>query len=91
FKKMRFLNEQDIYTILDNSKYKEQSNDCYGAYIFTREKMYGNFKTDIDGGHLYENFDTFIEKIMGWRYAMVHTKQRTFIMTNCGNLYPPEF
>lgn len=91
FKKMRFLNEQDIYTILDNSKYKEQSNDYYGAYIFTREKMYGNFKTDLEGGHLYEDWGTFLEKILGWRYARVQTKRSSFIMTNCGNLYPPEF
>ncbi|SUO98607.1 hypothetical protein [Suttonella indologenes] len=91
FKKMRFLNEQDIYTILDNSKYKEQSNDYYGAYIFTREKMYGNFETDLEGGHLYEDWGTFLEKILGWRYARVQTKRSSFIMTNCGNLYPPEF
>lgn len=91
FKKMRFLNEQDIYTVINNSEYKEPSNDCYGAYIFTREKMYGNFKTDLEGTHLYESWGTFLEKTLGWRYARVQTKRSSFIMTNCGNLYPPEF
>ena len=89
FKKMRFLNEQDIYRIVKETGYRTQSNECYGAYVFVRKKMYGNFKTDLENAHLYESFDTFVKKILGWRYAMVQTKRGIFIMENCGNLYSP--
>ena len=91
FKKMRFLNEQDIYAILDNSKYKKQSNECYGAYIFSSKNTYGNFEKDIDGLYWYDGGGLI--RILGMSYARIQISKldRSYIMTNCGNIYRSEF
>lgn len=93
FKKMRFLNEQDIYAILNNSEYKEPSNDCYGAYVFARKKMYGNFDIGAPGerGYLHTNSWIILERILGVRYAMVQTGYTSLIISNCGSFYHNEF
>lgn len=91
FKKICFLNEQDIYAILDNSKYKKQSNKCYGAYIFSSKNTYGNFEKDIDGLYLYDGGGLI--RILGMSYARIQISKldRSYIMTNCGNIYRSEF
>ena len=98
FKKMRFLNEQDIYTAINNSEYKncknnKKLNDCYGAYIILNKKFYGYFETDLEGDHLYRNFWTDLERIFGWRYAHIQIKNgnQSLIMSNCGNINRRDF
>ena len=101
FKKMRFLNEQDIYAILDNSKYKKQSNECYGAYIFSTEKVYGCFEKHPENGYLYDTGDkflNFLSKTLGFAYARIQVREENkkmyhyfLLMDNCGNLYHSEF
>lgn len=101
FKKMRFLNEQDIYAILDNSKYKKQSNECYGAYIFSTEKVYGCFEKHPENGYLYDSGDkffNFLSKTLGFAYARIQVREENkkmyhyfLLMDNCGNIYNSEF
>ena len=90
FKKMRFLNEQDIYMAINNSEYREQSNDCYGAYVFSSKKTYGHFEKDIDGGYLYD--EGFLARILGVSYAKIQIQgsNRPYIMTNCGSIHYSE-
>ena len=101
FKKMKFLNEHDIYAILDNSEYKAESNECYGVYIFATEKVYGCFEKDPESGYLYDTGDkffNFVPKILGFAYARVQVREENekithhfLLMDNCGNLYHSEF
>lgn len=101
FKKMRFLNEQDIYVVLNNSKYKKQSNECYGAYIFSTEKVYGCFEKHPENGYLYDTGDkffNFLSKTLGFAYARIQVREENkkgyryfLLMDNCGNLYNSEF
>ncbi|MBQ9259441.1 MAG: hypothetical protein IJ187_06280 [Neisseriaceae bacterium] len=86
FKKMRFLNEQDIYESLNSSEYKRESNDCYGAYIFSSKTIYGNFETDIDGIHMYDN--GLLSRILGLSYARIQgvKSNHPIIITNCGSI-----
>ena len=86
FKKMRFLNEQDIYAVLNNSEYKQETNDCYGAYIFSSKKIYGNFETDIDGIYMYDNGS--LSRILGLSYAGIQgaKSNHPIIITNCGSI-----
>lgn len=98
---MRFLNEQDIYEILDNSKYKKQSNECYGTYIFETEKVYGCFEKHPENGYLYDSSDkffNFLSKTLGFAYARIQIREENkkgyhyfLLMDNCGNLYNSEF
>ena len=98
FKKMRFLNEQDIYTAIDNSEYRnckntEKLNICYGAYVISDKKFYGYFKTDIEGDHLYSNFWTHLERVLGQRYAHIQIQKSNqfLIISNCGNILHRDF
>ena len=105
FKKMRFLNEQDIYAILDNSKYKKQSNECYGVYIFSTEKIYGCFEKHPENGYQYDTGDkffNFLSKTLGFAYARIQVREENkegykkgyrhfLLMDNCGNFYDSDF
>ena len=98
FKKMRFLNEQDIYTAIDNSEYRnckntEKLNICYGTYVISDKKFYGYFKTDIEGDHLYSNFWTHLERVLGQRYAHIQIQKSNqfLIISNCGNILHRDF
>ena len=97
FKKMRFLNEQDIYMAIENSKYKKQSNECYGAYVFSTKKVYGCFEKHPENGYQYDTGDKFLNflgKALGLAYARIQVREENkeeyhhfLLMDNCGNFH----